>query len=186
MRARRTLCARVPSPWAALLPLLLLATPAWSQAVTTEQRPEPPVAKVSKVEALTIKQSVVRASAYLKIGDIKGESTDDKHKGEIEVLSWSWGESAARAGTTAAVARPAAGPGKLTITKPVDSSSPELARAAASGRKFERMTVTLPATRPGGKYLTVTLRDVVISSVQHSSSGDTPTESVAFAYGRVD
>jgi type VI secretion system secreted protein Hcp len=186
MRARRTLCAPVPSPWAALLPLLLLSTPAWSQAVTTEQRPGPPVAKVSKVEALTIRQSVARASAYLKIGDIKGESTDEKHKGEIEVLSWSWGESAPRAGLTAVVARPAAGPGRLTITKPVDSSSPELARAAASGRKFERMTVTLPPSRAGGKYLTVTLRDVVISSVQQSGSGDTPTESVAFAYGRVD
>jgi type VI secretion system secreted protein Hcp len=186
MRARRTLCAPVTSPWVAVLPLLLLAAPAWSQAVTTEERPAPPVAKVSKVEALTIKQTVVRASGYLKIGDIKGESTDDKHKGEIEVLSWSWGESAARAGTTAAVARPAAGPGKLTITKPVDSSSPELARAAASGRKFERMTVTLPPSRAGGKYMTVTLRDVVISSVQQSGSGDTPTESVAFAYARVD
>ena len=28
---------------------------------------------------------------FLKLGDIKGESTDDKHKNEIEVLSFSWG-----------------------------------------------------------------------------------------------
>ena len=28
---------------------------------------------------------------FAKIGDIKGESLDDKHKGEIEILSWSWG-----------------------------------------------------------------------------------------------
>ena len=28
---------------------------------------------------------------FAKIGDIKGESLDDKHKDEIEVLSWSWG-----------------------------------------------------------------------------------------------
>ena len=27
---------------------------------------------------------------FLKIGNIKGESTDFKHKDEIEVLSWSW------------------------------------------------------------------------------------------------
>ena len=26
---------------------------------------------------------------FLKLGDIKGESTDDKHKNEIEVLSFS-------------------------------------------------------------------------------------------------
>ena len=38
--------------------------------------------------------SVVSASdIFLKIGDIKGESVDDKHKDWIEVLSWSWGTS---------------------------------------------------------------------------------------------
>ena len=33
------------------------------------------------------------AAGYLKLGGIKGESTDDKHKGQIEILSWSWGET---------------------------------------------------------------------------------------------
>src|SRR5712691_5547821 len=28
---------------------------------------------------------------FAKLGDIKGESTDDKHKDEVEVLSYSWG-----------------------------------------------------------------------------------------------
>ena len=28
---------------------------------------------------------------FAKLGDIKGESSDDKHKDEIEVLSFSWG-----------------------------------------------------------------------------------------------
>jgi type VI protein secretion system component Hcp len=28
---------------------------------------------------------------FAKIGSIKGESADDKHKDEIEVLSFSWG-----------------------------------------------------------------------------------------------
>ena len=28
---------------------------------------------------------------FAKIGDIKGESVDSKHKDEIEVLSFSWG-----------------------------------------------------------------------------------------------
>ena len=30
---------------------------------------------------------------FLKLGDIKGESLDDKHKDEIDVLAWSWGEA---------------------------------------------------------------------------------------------
>ena len=28
---------------------------------------------------------------FLKIDGVDGESTDDKHKGEIDILSWSWG-----------------------------------------------------------------------------------------------
>jgi type VI secretion system secreted protein Hcp len=28
---------------------------------------------------------------FIKIGDIKGESADSKHKDEIDVLAWSWG-----------------------------------------------------------------------------------------------
>jgi len=30
---------------------------------------------------------------FLKLGDVKGESTDDKHRDEIEVLAFSWGMS---------------------------------------------------------------------------------------------
>ena len=30
---------------------------------------------------------------FLKIDGIKGESGDSKHKDEIDVLSWSWGET---------------------------------------------------------------------------------------------
>ena len=30
---------------------------------------------------------------FLKIDGIEGESTDGKHKGEIDLLSWSWGET---------------------------------------------------------------------------------------------
>ena len=43
---------------------------------------------------------------FAKIGDIKGESQDAKHKDEIEVLSWSWGVSnTAGRSRAAAVAR---------------------------------------------------------------------------------
>ena len=43
---------------------------------------------------------------FAKIGDIKGESLDEKHKDEIEVLSWSWGMThAAKLTTEAEVGR---------------------------------------------------------------------------------
>ena len=33
------------------------------------------------------------ADIFAKLGDIKGESLDSKHKDEVELLSWSWGVS---------------------------------------------------------------------------------------------
>ena len=30
---------------------------------------------------------------FLKLDDVKGESRDNKHKDEIDVLAWSWGVS---------------------------------------------------------------------------------------------
>ena len=64
---------------------------------------------------------------FAKIGDIKGESLDDKHKDEIEVLSWSWGVSNAgqmRGGS-------GGGEGKasfhdLSFTHKIDKASPVL------------------------------------------------------------
>ena len=36
--------------------------------------------------------------AFLKLGDLKGESPVDGHEDEIQVLSWNWGMT--QAGTT--------------------------------------------------------------------------------------
>lgn len=44
--------------------------------------------------ALTAAPAV--AGGYIKLGDIKGESTAKGHGGQIEIESWSWGETQAR------------------------------------------------------------------------------------------
>jgi hypothetical protein len=43
--------------------------------------------------AATSTAAIAGGSAYLKIGGIKGESSDSKHKDEIEIHSWSWGSA---------------------------------------------------------------------------------------------
>ena len=48
---------------------------------------------------------------FVKLGDIKGESLDAKHKDEIEVLSFSWGMSNTASMTTGS----GAGAGKATF-----------------------------------------------------------------------
>jgi len=55
-------------------------------------------------------------------GVIKGESQDDQHKGEIDVLSWSWGMQA-KASLGGGTATGKATVNDLRIVKRVDSAS---------------------------------------------------------------
>ena len=64
---------------------------------------------------------------FLKLGDIKGESKDSKHAGEIDVLSWSWGVS--QTGTMAYGGGGGAGKANfsdLSFMHAVDKASPVL------------------------------------------------------------
>ena len=76
---------------------------------------------------------------FAKIGDIKGESLDDKHKDEIEVLSFSWGVT----NTGVIAAGGGGGAGKatfqdLSIVHKIDKASPLLMQACATGDAPQR------------------------------------------------
>ena len=126
---------------------------------------------------------------FLKIGDIKGESTDDKHKDEIEVFSWSWGvTNAATVGTGGG-----GGAGKpsfsdLNFTHRYDRAAPLLWRACAVGQHFTE--ATLVGTKQGKAaqdYLIVKMSDVVVTSASASdSSGGDAMESVGVKFAKVD
>jgi type VI protein secretion system component Hcp len=68
----------------------------------------------------------------------------------------------------------------FTIRKEVDSASPLLYKACASGQHFAELDVDLAS---GEKYK---LTDVLISSDQKSSGGDRPTESITFTYQKIE
>ena len=63
---------------------------------------------------------------FAKIGDIKGESADAKHKDEIEVLSFSWG--VANSGSTGSGSGSGAGKATfqdLSIVHGIDKATPD-------------------------------------------------------------
>ena len=125
---------------------------------------------------------------FAKIGDIKGESLDDKHKDEIEVLSFSWGVTNAGSPSNGA----GGGAGKasfqdLSIVHRVDKASPLLLRACATGTHFKEATIT---HRKAGKgqheFLIVKLSDIIITAVNHGGSADQPaSETVSLAFAKV-
>jgi len=108
---------------------------------------------------------------FLKLDGIKGESTDDKHKDEIEISSFSWGASSH---SSIGSASTGGGVGKasfsdFTFTKKVDMSSPKLALLA--GRGDHIATATLSIRKAGGAagqvdYQVYTLDTIYVTGVQ--------------------
>lgn len=110
--------------------------------------------------------------AFLKLGDLKGESVVKGHEDEIQVLSWNWGMS--QAGTTHKGT--GGGAGKvdvqdISIAKAADTASPALAMACCTGKHFPEATLTV---RKAGEepldFLKLTLTDVIITSVNEGGS----------------
>jgi type VI secretion system Hcp family effector len=129
---------------------------------------------------------------FLKITgpDIPGESTDNVHPGEIEVLSYSHGHSMAVSPPSTAGSRTSerASFGDFVITKLIDKSTPKLFESVAKGTPHAEMVLSVSrADGKGGmiEFLKYTLSDVVLSSQQISGSdgGGIPVESISLAYG---
>ena len=128
------------------------------------------------------------ADIFAKIGDIKGESLDSKHKDEIEVLSFSWGVTNAVGPATGG----GSGAGKatfhdLSIVHNIDTASPKLMQACATGTHLKEATITHRKAGKGQQeFLIFKMNDIIITSVTHSGSGGQPTpEVVTLAFAKV-
>lgn len=125
---------------------------------------------------------------FAKIDGIPGESTDAKHKGEIDVLSFSWGVSSPP---------PAGGGGgggagkasfqQVSFSHVVDKASPLLALSCATGQHHK--VATLTQTRVGGgsvDFLQFKFEDVIVTGVAEAGPADQPlAEQVSLAYAKV-
>lgn len=75
-------------------------------------------------------------------GPIKGESQDDVHKGEIDVLSWTWGMQA-KPSLGGGMAAGKASMHDLQILKRVDCSSTALMSALKTNEPIQKAVLTL-------------------------------------------
>jgi type VI secretion system secreted protein Hcp len=131
-------------------------------------------------------ESQMAADIFAKLGDIKGESLDSKHKEEIEVLSFSWGVSNAGPSGSGGTAGKATFR-ELTMLHKVDKASPVLMKACATGQHLPQVTIT---QRKAGKdqhdYLIIKMNDVIITSVSDETAAGQPgSETVALAFSKV-
>jgi len=124
-----------------------------------------------------------------KGGVIKGESQDDAHKGEIEVLSWSWGMHA----------RPSLGGGgasgkaavhELKIVKKIDSASTALMSALRTNELIVKglLTVRKAGTKPL-EFLKITIEQGRVTSINldagDAGGGAGLVEHVSFSFNKI-
>jgi len=103
---------------------------------------------------------------FLKLDGISGESKDSKHKGEIDVLSFSFGETQSRPSGIGG----GSGAGKVhmsdfSFTARTTKASPQLFLSCAQGKHLKEAVLTV--RKAGGsqqEYLVIKLNDVLISA----------------------
>jgi type VI secretion system secreted protein Hcp len=129
---------------------------------------------------------------FLKLDGIEGESSDDKHKGEIELLSLSL--SGQHTGTGASGSG-GSGTGRvqihdLVVNKKVDKATPKLLLAFTSHQHIKKAEISV--RKAGGlqnDYLKITLSDVVVTRVMHSGSASShviPTEQLSLNFAKIE
>jgi type VI secretion system secreted protein Hcp len=117
-----------------------------------------------------------RAEGFLTIDGVKGESTDSKHAGAIDIKSFSFGvtnSGSAHVGGGAGAGR--ASFSSFKFNKLYDASSPPLFAATASGKHIEDATFSFRRTGENpATFLTVKLTDVLVTGYQQGGTKEPP------------
>jgi type VI secretion system secreted protein Hcp len=118
---------------------------------------------------LVITASAGAADIFLKLEGIPGDSTNEAHKDEIEVISFSLGFSNdVRLGS----ARSPGECGDLTLTKTIDRSSPRLLAAVMTGRHMSKGVLSFTASvgEQPADYYVLNLSEILVTGLRQADS----------------
>jgi type VI secretion system secreted protein Hcp len=128
---------------------------------------------------------------FLKLEGIEGEASDSKHKKEIDLESWSWGES--NHGThghgTGGGGSGKVSFGDMHFVMKVNTASPHLATHCATGQHIKSGLLTVrKAGTEQQEYLKITLSDILISSYQTGGSAHSglPTDQISLNFAKFE
>jgi len=129
------------------------------------------------------------ADIFLKLDGIDGESQDEKHPNEIEILSYSLGMSQPGSfgmGSGGGVTKVSIQ--DISFSKYTDKATPKLMKFCASGKHIDSGTLT--ARKAAGdealEFETITLTNIIVTSIQQGGGGGSlPTESFSLNFERL-
>jgi type VI secretion system secreted protein Hcp len=151
------------------------------------------ISSIATVMLLVGSPQEAEAAGYLKIGDIKGESTDVGYEGSIDLLEISHSiDRSANAKGASGAARERSNPsfGDIVVVKEVDASTPKLQEAVADGKNFLQVKIDLTRdlSERAQPYLEWELKNVRVTSYSISGSTDghqIPTESISLNFEEI-
>jgi type VI secretion system secreted protein Hcp len=126
---------------------------------------------------------------FLKIDGILGESLDAKHKGAIDVLSWTFGAAQAASLTSGGLGAGQAVHGPFHFVAHFNKASPKLFLACLNGEHLKSGVLT--CRKAGGTqevYLQINFTDFMISEyVAVGGAGTTlPSDQVSLVYTKIE
>ena len=126
---------------------------------------------------------------FLKIDGIEGESTDAKHKNEIDVVGFSWGEK-----QSGHVVGAGHGTGKVVMgdfrfSMKVNKASPKLMLACADGDHIKEALLT--CRKAGGHqepFYKIKLSEILVSSFETAGSHGAvvPHDQITLTYNKIE
>jgi type VI secretion system secreted protein Hcp len=128
---------------------------------------------------------------FLKIDGIQGESNDSKHKNEIEIESFTWGEH--QTGTASHGSGLGAGRVQMQdfhFVMRINKSSPKLMLMCATGEHIKSAILTCrKAGKEQQEYLKVTFSDLMVASYNTNGTGASdviPMDQIALNFTKVE
>jgi type VI secretion system secreted protein Hcp len=101
------------------------------------------------------------AAGYLKLGDIRGEATDSRFRDWIPLESIEFDRAAAARGAV-----------PIRLTRRSDRSSPALRTAHSRQTRFAEAILAVRDDRDPARYMTIRMKDVLVSSYQTGGGAD--------------
>lgn len=121
---------------------------------------------------------------FLRIDGIQGESQNDKHKGWVDIESYSWG---AVQSTNLALGS-GGGVGKvqykdLTVTANLDKATPAISHFLSSGKHIPKVELSL--CKAGGQqmeYYRITLENAMLTHVMHNAFHNSDSPKISYQF----
>lgn len=128
---------------------------------------------------------------FLKIDGIEGESNALKHKGEIQLDSWSFGGTQTGGGNIGGGReRGQFSAQDFHFATKLSKASPRLFQACAMGQQLKAATLVARRTGEGQQeYYKITFSDCLVSSFQQGGAAGSdfiPTDQASLSFGKIE